>query len=154
MILAALDNAKLVAWLSFAIGALVLGAGVYIGLWTSMQKPKKEAKDTLQEANARLDDTKSKLADTKTNLEAVSTASSSGLEGVGAAADVATATEAASSKADEAASSAEAAKTALTQVGDLVGSLPENLRFAGLLVLIGAVLMSVATIQFGGTSLF
>ena len=48
----------------------------------------------------------------------------------------------------------EAAKSALEQVGSIVASLPENLRFAGLLVLVGAVLMSVATIQFGGTSLF
>jgi hypothetical protein len=32
--------------------------------------------------------------------------------------------------------------------------LPENLRFAGVLVLVGTVLIGVATIQFGGTSLF
>jgi hypothetical protein len=32
--------------------------------------------------------------------------------------------------------------------------LPENLRFSGMLVLVGAVLISIATIQFGGVSLF
>jgi hypothetical protein len=48
----------------------------------------------------------------------------------------------------------ETAKSALEQIGGIVGSLPEHLRFAGLLVLVGTVLVSVATIQFGGTSLF
>lgn len=48
----------------------------------------------------------------------------------------------------------DARKTALEQAGSIIGSLPENLRFPGLLVVLGIVLMSVATIQFGGVSLF
>jgi hypothetical protein len=47
-----------------------------------------------------------------------------------------------------------AAKTAVEQISGVVGALPENLRFSGLLLLVGTVLVSVATIQFGGTSLF
>jgi hypothetical protein len=39
-------------------------------------------------------------------------------------------------------------------VQGIVAALPENLRFAGLLVLVGTVLMGVATIQFGGVSPF
>jgi hypothetical protein len=49
---------------------------------------------------------------------------------------------------------AEEVKSKLGEIGSLVGSLPEHLRFAGLLILIGAVLMSVATVQFGGQSIF
>jgi hypothetical protein len=45
-------------------------------------------------------------------------------------------------------------KTAAEQIGSIVGSLPEYQRFPGLLVLLGAAMMGVATIQFGGTSLF
>jgi len=52
------------------------------------------------------------------------------------------------------AASADAAKSALEQVQGIVGALPENLRFAGLLVLIGTLLISVATVQFGHISLF
>ena len=46
------------------------------------------------------------------------------------------------------------AKNTLEEIGGIVGALPENLRFAGLLILVGTVLMSVATVQFGGHSLF
>lgn len=61
---------------------------------------------------------------------------------------------AAAGTAQEASASAAAAKSAIEQVQGIVGSLPVNVRFAGLLVLVGAVLMSVATIEFGGVSLF
>ena len=50
--------------------------------------------------------------------------------------------------------STEGAKTAFEQVEGIVASLPQNLRFAGLLVLVGTALIGVATIQFGGVSLF
>ena len=45
-------------------------------------------------------------------------------------------------------------KSALDEVSGIVAALPENLRFAGLLILVGAALMSVATVQFGGHSIF
>lgn len=46
------------------------------------------------------------------------------------------------------------AQSVLQEIGSIVSALPENLRFAGLLVLVGTVLMSVATTQFGGHALF
>lgn len=49
---------------------------------------------------------------------------------------------------------ADAAKKALEELKGIIASLPENLRFAGLLILVGALLMSVGTIQFGGISIF
>jgi hypothetical protein len=45
-------------------------------------------------------------------------------------------------------------KSTIDEVSGIVGALPENLRFAGLLVLVGTALMSVATVRFGGHSLF
>jgi hypothetical protein len=56
--------------------------------------------------------------------------------------------------ADAAAEKAEEVKSKLGEIGSLLGSLPEHLRFAGLLILVGALLMSVATVQFGGQSIF
>ena len=135
MVLAALKNADAVAWISFGLGVVVLLAGAIVGLLTSLKTAPEKAKEKIDEAKSKLDETKSNLA------------AATGPEGVAAGAGGGAAT-------DAAATSADAAKSALEQVGDIVGSLPENLRFAGLLVLIGAVLMSVATIQFGGTSIF
>lgn len=48
----------------------------------------------------------------------------------------------------------EEAKGKFSEIGSLVGSLPEHLRYAGLLIVVGAALIGVATVQFGGTSLF
>jgi hypothetical protein len=56
--------------------------------------------------------------------------------------------------APEAVATAEAAKKTLDEIKGIIAALPENLRFAGLLILVGAVLMSVGTVQFGGISLF
>jgi hypothetical protein len=42
----------------------------------------------------------------------------------------------------------------LKEVAGMIGALPEGLRFSGLLVIFGALLMSVATVQFGGHSIF
>jgi hypothetical protein len=44
--------------------------------------------------------------------------------------------------------------TAAEQISGLVASLPEYQRFPGVVVLLGAALMGVGTVQFGGTSLF
>ena len=132
-----LKHADVVAWVSLIVGVVVLLAGVVVGLVTSLKK-------TPTAAGEKLDQAKQKIDETKANVDAVKAAQ--GQAGVEAAGGT--------SAADAASSSAAAAKTALEQVGDIIGSLPENLRFAGVLVLIGAVLMSVATIQFGGTSIF
>ena len=136
--LATLKNADVVAWISFGLGVAVLIAGVVVGLVTSLKKAPEATKQKIDEAKDKIDETKSNLAAAQAQAGAGGAAAAAG----------------APAAADAAATSADAAKTALEQVGDIVGSLPENLRFAGLLVLIGAVLMSVATIQFGGTSIF
>ena len=57
-------------------------------------------------------------------------------------------------KAAEAASTGTAAESTLKELQGIIGSLPERLRFSGLLVLLGALLMSVATVQFGGHQIF
>jgi hypothetical protein len=43
---------------------------------------------------------------------------------------------------------------AAKEISELIASLPEYQRFPGMLVLLGAALMGVGTVQFGGTSLF
>jgi hypothetical protein len=126
-----LDNAEAIAWICFILGALVLLVGLYIGLVTA---PAKAAEATKQ----KIDEAKANIAQTTETLEAAT----SGAEAAAVGA------------AESAKQTAEAAKSALEQVGGLVGSLPEHQRFPGMLVLIGAVLMSVGTIQFGGTSIF
>src|ERR1700722_4588538 len=54
-------------------------------------------------------------------------------------------------KADEAGGEIEGI---LKEVDGMIGALPESLRFSGLFVLLGVLLMSVATVQFGGHSIF
>jgi hypothetical protein len=129
----ALDNAEAIAWLCFVLGAIVLIVGLYIGLKTAPEKVEKENKQKLDEAKTKLEETTSQLK----------AATSGNLEGGAAAGAAATATE-----------KAEEAKSALEQVGGIVGSLPEHQRFPGMLVLVGTVLMGVGTIQFGGTAIF
>jgi hypothetical protein len=128
-----LDNAATIAWICFVIGAITLFVGLYIGLKLAPEKAEAETKQKIDEAKAKLEETTSQLQ----------AAASGTLEGGAAAGAAATAT-----------ATAEAAKSALEQVGGIVGSLPEYQRFSGMLVLVGAVLMSVGTIQFGGTSIF
>lgn len=53
----------------------------------------------------------------------------------------------------EAQQTAAEAKSKIEQLASLIGALPEKLRFPALLILVGALLISVATVQFGGTSL-
>lgn len=138
-------QADAVGWVCFGVGIVILLLGVAIGLWTSLARAPKRA----DEAIAKLDEAKTKIGEAKEHIERTTSAVvSSDLESFNAAApDLTEAVQAAGE-------SAEAAGTALEQVQGIVGSLPENLRFAGLLVLVGTVLIGVATIQFGGVSLF
>jgi hypothetical protein len=128
-----LDNAEVVAWLCFVLGAIVLLVGLYLGLKTAPEKAAKQKDEKLKEARANLEETTSLLK----------TAASGNLEG----GDAANTAEVAATKVEE-------AKSALEQVGSIIGSLPEHERFPGMLILVGAVLMSVGTIQFGGTAIF
>jgi lysophospholipase L1-like esterase len=128
-------SAETVAWVCFGLGALILLAGVAIGLILSLGKTTKglSAKD----ASSKVKDATAKVQALKTT--AVASANSPASD--------ATAAATASSQADE-------VQSVLQEIGGIVSSLPESLRFAGLLVLIGTVLISVATIQFGGHSIF
>jgi hypothetical protein len=129
----AVTNTEAVAWACFIVGLALALTGSVIGLVISLGKTPQNAKDKIEEA-------KGKIEEAKTSMQ---TAAQPGLESTVAA-----------GTAQAAASTAEEAKSALEQVQGIVGALPENLRFAGVLVLVGVGLMSVATIQFGGVSLF
>jgi hypothetical protein len=130
---AVIDNAETVAWICLIVGIIVLLAGVAIGLVTSFRTAPKAEEKKITEARQKIEEAQAQMQ----------YAAQPALEAGGAAAS-----------AEAATASAEAAKSALEQVQGIVASLPENLRFSGMLVLVGAVLMSVATIQFGGVSLF
>jgi Flp pilus assembly protein TadB len=131
MPLAALKNPEIVAWACFVLGIAVMVVGVVDGLRNA---PKKAAKDKelVKEASEQAEQLKAQQ-DQVRDLSA---------KGEATAAD---------EKAAEASSKAE---SVLATVGTIVASLPEYQRFPGILVLLGVVLMGVATIQFGGTSIF
>jgi hypothetical protein len=123
-------SAEIVAWSCFFVGAVLLFAGVAIGLALSFRKQARDVKEKVDEALDKVEE----LKDMATSGWMKATAD----EGAAASAET---------KAAE-------AKSTLQEIGGIVASLPENLRFAGLLVLVGTALMSVATVQFGGHSLF
>lgn len=141
----AVTQAEFVAWTCFVVGIALLGVGVFLGLRLSAHGVQEKA----AEAKAKADEAHASLAEARSHIEETSAAvAGSGLEGVGAS------TEAATEAVAAAGASTAAATSALEQVQGIVGALPENLRFAGLLILVGTVLMGVATVQFGGVSLF
>jgi len=121
-------SAEIVAWTCFVVGILLLLAGVVIGLALTFRKATKQVEHKMRQVRAKVD-------------ELTETAVSGSLH----------------SHADhEAAATAEAAgadvKSAPDDAADLVeGALDVG---AGLLVLVGAALMSVATVQFGGHAIF
>jgi hypothetical protein len=128
-------SAEIVAWACFVLGIVILLAGVGIGILLSVGKTSKgvsaaDAGAKVKAAAAQVDALKSTA--------------------VAGANNPSTDPEAAAAVSKQAA----ATQSVLEQIGGIVGSLPENLRFAGLLVLVGAALMSVATVQFGGHVLF
>jgi exonuclease VII small subunit len=148
----AITQAEFVAWSCFVIGIGLLGGGVIIGLGTSLRRGRAEADDAqtkLGDAQSKLDDARAQLDKARGHIQNTASAvAETALESV----DVSTSKATESVEAAEA--SAEAAQTALQQVQGIVAALPENLRFAGLLILVGTVLVGVATVQFGGISLF
>jgi hypothetical protein len=128
-------SAQIVAWICFGLGVVILLTGVRIGLGLSFAKTNKglSAKD----AKAKVEDASTKVQALKTQAMTAALSPTSD-----------------SSAADAASSGANAVKGTLEDISNILSALPENLRFAGLLVLIGTILMSVATVQFGGHSLF
>ncbi len=141
-----MTGAELVAGLCLVVGVAVLGVGCYLGVTARTQPGGGEAQQKLEDARHKIDETQERIDNAR---ESIDGSRDGGPEAMGRMNPVA-----ASDAASAAASSVAEAKSALEQVGSIVGSLPEHLRFAGLLVLVGTVLISVATIQFGGTSLF
>jgi hypothetical protein len=123
-------SAEIVAWTCFVVGIVLLLAGVVIGFALSFGKATKDVQEKVMRLRGQVDD-----------LE--ETAVTGSLR--------ATADEEAASTAE---TKAAEVKSTLDEISGIVGALPENLRFAGLLILVGTVLMSVATVQFGGHSLF
>jgi hypothetical protein len=146
MTFAAINNAEVAAWISLIVGIIVMGTGLSIGVFTSLTKAPTAAKEKVDEAKGKLDDTKTKLGQAKAQIQSLGTTA---LESAGIPD-----TDPASAATDEAADAADAAQSAIQQMEGIIGTLPEHLRFAGMLVLVGAALMGVATVQFGGTSLF
>jgi hypothetical protein len=132
---ASVSNVEVVAWICFGVGVVILTAGVVIGLVLSFKETPKGV--TAKDAKAKVEEALTKVQELKTS--AVANANTAAVD------------QAAAADADK---KGNAAESALEQIGSILGSLPENLRFSGLLVLIGAVLMSVGTIQFGGHPLF
>jgi FtsZ-interacting cell division protein ZipA len=139
------SQAAAAAWICLGVGIVVLACGLVVGLWTSLKRqPAKaaEAKKKLDDAKAKISEAQAQIVQTSFELER------GGLEGF------TTAAPSAAEALNVAGQATEGAKSAFEQVEGIVASLPQDLRFAGMLVLVGTVLMGIATIQFGGVSLF
>lgn len=137
-------NKPAVAWLCFLIGIALLVFGVVFAFIASKQLEElKKAKADLARAE---EDLRKAQDDLKKAKEEHRPALRAGNE-VPQVQEATTKTAAAEEK-------KAAAESVVQQVGSIVGSLPEAYRFPGLLVLLGVALISVATIQFGGVSLF
>lgn len=135
MLDATIKSSEFVAWACFVVGTLVLLAGVVIGLILSLT-PSPTGGASAKDAKKTAEDAKGQLVDLKTTALAAAQANPD------------------PAKSKEVEKKSDAVASTLEQVAGIVGSLPERLRFSGLLVLIGALLMSVATIQFGGHPIF
>jgi hypothetical protein len=127
-------SAEIVAWACFGLGIGVLVTGVAIGYvlglkTTTKGVTAKDAKAKATEALTKVENLKKTAEDAAKAQPSDTTANTADKQGV-------------------------EAKSAIEQLSSIVGSLPENLRFSGLLILIGALLMSVATVQFGGHTIF
>jgi uncharacterized membrane protein (DUF106 family) len=132
MPIAALKNPEIVAWACFVLGIVVLIIGVLDGLVAAPAKAEKDKK-LVDEAKAKAEQLKAQREEAKVRS----------LKGETTAADAQA--EVATTKVE---------KSVIDSIGTIVASLPEYQRFPGMLVLLGVVLMGVATVQFGGTSLF
>jgi hypothetical protein len=127
----ALSSLNASSWTTFGLGVLVLLFGLGLGLVKAPADAKKDKKElTDAKVAAEVASTELQEARNKSLNEGVATDSNA----------IAAATA--------------STKTAVEQISSAIASLPEYQRFPGLLVLLGAALMGVATVQFGGTSLF
>jgi hypothetical protein len=118
----------------FWAGLTLVVAGTVVGLILSFDKPA----STPATAKAKIKAAKVKVQDLV--KEAVEAKKASATEAAGATAP--------------AESNASDADTLLKDAESLIDSLPEPLRFAGFVIIFGALLMSVAAVQIGGHSIF
>ncbi len=153
----ALTGAGLVAGICLLLGAVLIAGGAWLGTRTRRSPEADEARTKVDQARGEVAAADQRIG---AALEGLQGLGQGGLEGFGpasaapSAAQVAAAASGAARATAAAASSNATARSALEQVSGIVGALPVQHRFAGMLVLVGAVLVSVATVQYGGTSLF
>lgn len=130
----AVSDAIAVGWACFGLGAVVFVIGCVLGVYIDWKEIDGDASSNVK---GKVVKATKEVSDLTT--KAVEAANTDG-------------------KNTDTASAAEATGTAVVStmkdVEGLLKTLPERLRFAGFLILIGALLMSVAAVQFGGHSVF
>jgi hypothetical protein len=130
----AYSNIDASGWICFGLGALTFAIGLGLGAWNGVKEAEKA---TRQQLKTKVDLAVGKVSDL--TAKAVDAANAEGKDPAVAAA--ATATGAAT-------------EGAVKDIEGLLNVLPAPLRFAGFLMLVGAFVMSVGTVQFGGHSIF
>jgi hypothetical protein len=131
-------NAEAVGWACFGIGAIgVLTGGVFGVLWA------------MGEAHTAVAD-----ASDKPKKEEIVKAAKSAVADLSKTAKTAAREAPSEDKENEAAQKASAAQSAVDELAAIIKALPERLRFWGFLILVGGLLMSVATIEFSGHAIF
>jgi hypothetical protein len=142
------------AWACFFIGVALLLVGAALGTYLALTTKKAQA-----DARTKVDDAKATVESAlQSTRDVIAEHTSVQLAALDSPQAAIAAVSASSTQAQQAASDAEtsltSALTQLDEVKELLAALPEPLRWPGLLVLVGAALISVATIQQGGVSLF
>jgi len=155
---------EVVAWICLVLGVAVLSTGVVTGLRMSSaggaavsKSAADQAELALRRASTKLDEANRGLESATRRLQVAQDAEMSGLgsfERADVGGEMREAARAAADSTLVASTLTESASSTLKELSGIVGALPERTRFAGLLILVGTLLISVATIQFGGTSLF
>jgi hypothetical protein len=126
--------AKAAAWICFTLGGLLVIVGTGVGLRLSF---KELAGGTGKPAKAKVEETKEKV-------EALSDSAQRAV--AAPQGDAATSAEVTSK--------ASAAESAVKEIEGLIAALPEKMRYSAFMILFGALLMSVANVEFGGHSIF
>lgn len=127
-------------WASFVVGLALIVVGALLGLWLVWKPPKSQAEKKKEELKATLEAIKDEADQTLLRLNTVGTLSGD--------------QQATQATAQTVSDEAKKGLDQLKDLGALIASLPEHLRFPGLLVIIGAALVGVALIQEGGVGLF
>jgi hypothetical protein len=133
----ALSSAVAVGWACFIVGGVILLVGAGFGaLWSYTEPHTAVATATGPEKKE------------------VAEAAKTSVEGLAKTAKEAAASTPNENQKEAVEEKATAAQSAVQDLAAIVKALPERLRFWGFLMLIGALLMSVATIEFSGHPIF